>query len=165
MSYVCLTGSTGAQQTLSTINWSLIGICKEWELSRDKRHPAEKNKNIFLSLKYSMCKYVCFCVCTYVYPYTCMETQGLSCIAEHPQEAQQCPGGCHPLVAFCTQMPHSQRAALKVKVRKSAQECQQICAHTNTHIVTFFSASVETLRSSSFSLKKVELQGLFMRVA
>ncbi len=94
-----------------------------------------------------------------------METQGLSCIAEHPQETHQCPGGFHPLVAFCMQTPHSQKAALKVKVRKSAQECQQICAHKNTHNVTFFSASVDTLRSSSFSLKKVELQGLFIRVA
>ncbi len=93
-----------------------------------------------------------------------METQGLSCIAEHPQETHQCPGGFHPLVVFCMQTPHSQRAALKVKVRKSAQECQQICAHKNTHIITVFSASVETLRSSSFSLKKVELQGLFIRV-
>ncbi len=141
MSYVCLTGSTGAQQTFSIINWSLIGICKEWELSRDKRHPAEKKQKHVYELEVQhvqICVFLCLHLCISIY--TCMETQGLSCIAEHPQEAQQCPGGCHPLGAFCMQTPHSQRAALKVKVRKSAQDCQQICAHTkHTHCYLFLS--------------------------
>ncbi len=139
MSYVCLTGSTGAQQTFSIINWSLIGICKEWELSRDKRHPAEKTKTCLWAWS-TACANMCVFVFALMYIHnTCMETQGLSCNAEHPQEAQQCPGGCHPLGAFCTQTPHSQRAALEVKVRKSAQDCQQICAHTQTHTLLPFS--------------------------